>query len=252
LRDALAHAQFELRYQPVVELGSRSVVVYEALLHWRHPERGLLGADAFIGAAEESGLIDAIGGFALHAAVRDAAAWPGGVALAINLSPLQWRDSHLHETVASALRGAGLPAERLQLEIAESIGPAQDAAQMELLQQMQRLGVRIVLDRFGAGPSSLSHLLTLRFTRIKIHPAFVRNVAESTEAAAIVRAVATLAGSLGMTACADGVERPEQLERLRALGCHEAQGALLGAPLPAGALTFGTTTQPAIDAAAPR
>jgi EAL domain-containing protein (putative c-di-GMP-specific phosphodiesterase class I) len=151
---------------------------------------------------------------------------------------VQLRGSRLPALVAEALRESGLRADRLELEISESMRWTEDASHQALLQQLRALGVGIVLDDFGAGSSSLSSLRSFRFKRIKIHRSFVRDVVADSEAAAVVQAIATLGGSLGMVITADGVERQDQLDRLRTLGCHEAQGHFLGSPVPAAGLTF--------------
>jgi diguanylate cyclase (GGDEF)-like protein len=238
LRDALAQEQFELHYQPIVDLASRRVVAFEALLHWHHPDRGLVGSESFLTIAEKSGAIDAIGAWALNAAIRQAASWPDTMAIAVNLSPVQLRGGRLPALVAEALRESGLPADRLELEIAESMRWTEDASHQALLQQLRALGVGIVLDDFGVGSSSLSALRSFRFKRIKIHRSLVHDVVDDREAAAVVQAIATLGGSLGMAITASGVERQVQLDRLRTLGCGEAQGQFLGRPLPAAELSF--------------
>jgi EAL domain-containing protein (putative c-di-GMP-specific phosphodiesterase class I) len=197
-----------------------------------------VGSDAFLTIAEESGSIDAIGAWALNAAIRQAVGWPDTMAIAVNLSPVQLRGSRLPALVAEALRESGLRADRLELEISESMRWTEDASHQALLQELRALGVGIVLDDFGVGSSSLSSLRSFRFKRIKIHRSFVRDVVHDSEAAAVVQAIATLGGSLGMAITADGVERQDQLDRLRTLGCREAQGHFLGSPVPAAGLTF--------------
>jgi diguanylate cyclase (GGDEF)-like protein/PAS domain S-box-containing protein len=233
LRRALTASEFELYYQPLVEAQSGRVIGFEALLRWNHPHRGLVPPADFIPLAEEIGLIIPLGEWVLREACREAAAWPGGVKVAVNLSPVQFRSPTLFHTVVSALGSSELSPHRLELEITESVLLHDSAATLALLHQMRGLGVRIAMDDFGTGYSSLSYLRSFPFDKIKIDRSFVRELGEKADCLAIVRAVAGLGASLGITTTAEGVETPEQLEQVRAQGCIEVQGYLFSRPRPA-------------------
>lgn len=232
LRAALAKEELELFYQPLVHVGSGHVSGFEALIRWRHPERGLVSPAVFIPLAEEIGLIKPIGAWVLRRACADAALWPEGVKVAVNLSPVQFRDSSLPGIVAAALQSSGLPAERLELEITESLMLMDDQVVLKILHDLRRLGTRIAMDDFGTGYSSLSYLRRFPFDKIKIDQSFIRGLDEQGDSAAIVRAVISLGQSLGMTVNAEGVETEEQLSALRAQGCGEVQGYLFSPPRP--------------------
>jgi diguanylate cyclase (GGDEF)-like protein len=233
LRDAAARHQLELHYQPIMALGADRLLGFEALLRWRHPERGMVMPDQFIPLAEDTGLIEAIGNWVLNEAFAQASRWPAPLCIAVNLSPLQVKSSDLPGQVAAALRESGLDPQRVELEITESVRLAEDATNLARLHDLQALGVRICLDDFGVGYSSLSYLRSFPFKKIKIDRSFVRDVAVHPEAAAIVRAIAALGNSLGMVVTAEGVEHADQMEVLRELGCDEVQGYHLGRPQPA-------------------
>jgi diguanylate cyclase (GGDEF)-like protein/PAS domain S-box-containing protein len=233
LRRALAEDQFELWYQPVVDLPTSRISGCEALLRWRHPTRGLVLPSEFIPVAEEIGLIVPLGEWALRRACAEAVGWPPDLKVAVNLSPVQFRQRTLATTVALALAASGLAPHRLELEITESVLLLDNEANLATLRQLQALGTRISLDDFGTGYSSLSYLRSFPFDKIKIDRSFVADLEQSSDCTAIVRAVTTLGKSLGMTTVAEGVETPLQLERLRAEGCREAQGYLFSRPLPA-------------------
>ena len=232
LRHALAGGQLELFYQPLVHAGDGSISGFEALLRWRHPERGLVSPAIFIPVAEEIGLIDAIGAWALRRACRDAAGWPGTRKVAVNLSPAQFRGGTLVEDVANALAASGLPPGRLELEITESVMLQDDDSVLATLHGLRALGVRIAMDDFGTGYSSLSYLRRFPFDKLKIDQSFVRGMDDRGDCLAIVRAVIGLGRSLGMAVNAEGVETPEQLAALRAEGCNELQGYLFSRPRP--------------------
>ena len=236
LREAEARNELELHFQPIVALPTDSVVCFEALLRWRHPVRGMVMPDSFIPLAEETGLIEPIGAWVLREALAQAMTWPAHVSVAVNLSPVQIKGGNLPDMVAGALRASGIEPQRVQLEITENVRLAEDPANLSLLHELRSLGVCICLDDFGVGYSSLSYLRSFPFKKIKIDRSFVRDVAGSAEAAAIVRAITTLGASLGMAITAEGVEHQEQLQVLRSLGCDEAQGYLLSRPVPASEL----------------
>jgi predicted signal transduction protein with EAL and GGDEF domain len=233
LRRALAREEFALHYQPLVCLRSGAVTCCEALLRWSHPERGLLPPAEFIPVAEESGLVVQIGRWALQAACRDAAGWPGGTRVAVNLSPVQLRSPTLLRDVEDALALSGLPPQRLELEITESVLLEDGTAPRETLRALRARGIRIALDDFGTGYASLSYLRRFAFDKLKLDRSFVAEMAESAESRAIVRAVIGLARSLRIPVTAEGVETVAQFEALRRSGYAEAQGHLLARPVAA-------------------
>jgi diguanylate cyclase (GGDEF)-like protein/PAS domain S-box-containing protein len=245
LRLALAEGQFELYYQPLYSLGVDKVMGCEALLRWRHPVRGMVSPGDFIPIAEEIGLINPLGEWVLREACREAAGWPEHVRLAVNLSPAQFRDKHLVGTVVSALAASGLPAQRLELEITESVLLQDSVANMSVLHDLKALGVRISMDDFGTGYSSLSYLRSFPFDKIKIDQTFVRDILEDADALAIIKAVLDLGASLGITTTAEGVESVEQLDELRRQGCGEIQGYYISRPKPAAeiAAMLGVTVE---------
>lgn len=232
LRDALRLEQFEIHYQPQINVQTKALLGFEALLRWRHPDRGLLLPDAFIPLAEETGLIGTIGEWVVRRACRDAAAWPGGLLVAVNVSPVQFKSRTLAHMIVSALAESGLAPGRLELEITESVLFTENAFAMAALHQMKSLGVRIAMDDFGNGYSSLNYLRLFPFDKIKIDRSFVNELSQEGDAAAIVRAVIALGASLGIATTAEGVETEEQMQALHAQGCHEAQGFLVGRPMP--------------------
>ena len=233
LRFALRAGQFELFYQPLVDLHAGIVDGCEALLRWRHPERGLIGPDQFIPLAEEIGLIVPLGEWVLHRACGTATSWPGAMRVAVNLSPAQFKSRNLLAAIAGALRESGLPADRLELEITETVMLYDTDATLETLHQLHALGVCIAMDDFGTGYSSLSYLRRFPFDRIKIDQSFVRDMCSKQDCGAIIRAVASLSNELGMATTAEGVETQEQLDALTKAGCSEVQGYLFSRPVPA-------------------
>jgi diguanylate cyclase (GGDEF)-like protein len=235
LRRALAADALTLHYQPQVDAAAGRVTGLEALLRWRHPQRGWISPAEFIPVAEQSGLIVPLGEWALRRAARDAAGWPHRARVAVNVSPLQFRGPGLGDAVFGALRDAGLPAGRLEVEITESALLDDGDAVLSVLHRLRAGGVRVAMDDFGTGFSSLATLRSFPFDKIKIDQSFVR-VPEAgvPQAEAIVRAVAGLAAALGMRCTAEGVETAAQLDRLAAAGCNEVQGYLFGRPCPAG------------------
>lgn len=233
LRKALAEGEFELFYQPLFDLEADRVTGCEALLRWRHAERGMVSPGEFIPLAEEIGLIGALGDWVLREACAEASRWPAHVRLAVNLSPAQFRDRRLAATVVQALAASGLPAERLELEITESVLLQDSAANMAILHDLKALGVRISMDDFGTGYSSLSYLRSFPFDKIKIDQTFVRDILDDADALAIIKAVLDLGASLGITTTAEGVESEAQLDELRRQGCGEIQGYFISRPKPA-------------------
>jgi diguanylate cyclase (GGDEF)-like protein len=233
LRLALRTEQFEMFYQPLVDLHAGVVDGCEALLRWRHPERGLIAPDQFIPLAEEIGLIVPLGEWVLRQACGAMASWPGAMRVAVNLSPAQFKSRNLVAAVAEALRESGLPADRLELEITETVMLNDTDATLETLHQLQALGVCIAMDDFGTGYSSLSYLRRFPFDRIKIDQSFVRDMCSKQDCGAIIRAVTGLSNELGMATTAEGVETREQLDALTKAGCSEVQGYLFSRPVPA-------------------
>jgi len=233
LRRALQDGEFELFYQPLYHLDDERVTGCEALLRWRHPERGMVSPADFIPLAEEIGLIVPLGEWVLRTACAEAVRWPTHVRLAVNLSPAQFRDRGLVTTVVSALASSGLPAQRLELEITESVLLQDSAANMTMLHDLKALGVRISMDDFGTGYSSLSYLRSFPFDKIKIDQTFVRDILHDSDAMAIIKAVLDLGSSMGVTTTAEGVETQAQLDALRGQGCAEIQGYFISRPAPA-------------------
>jgi diguanylate cyclase (GGDEF)-like protein len=230
LRIALAEHQLELHYQPQLDLRTGRMTGVEALLRWRHPERGLIPPADFIPLAEESDLIVAIGEWVLAEACMQAAAWPS-LTMAVNLSPIQFMRSNLVKTVETVLAEARLPAERLELEITESVWLGDCDKAMATLNRLQALGVRVALDDFGTGYASISYLLRFPFDKIKIDRSFIQGLDQMSEANAVVHALIGLGRSIGMRASAEGVETPAQIEHLRKEGCEEVQGFYYGEPV---------------------
>ena len=230
LRRALAADEFELFYQPVVSILDRRPVGFEALLRWHHPERGLVSPERFIPMVEETGLIVPIGEWILKRACFEAARWPAELKVAVNLSAVQFTSQNLLSAVTSALELAGLDPGRLELEITESVILNDTEATLSTLHALKALGVRIAMDDFGTGFSSLRYLQRFPFDRVKIDKSFVDSLGETEKTDAIVRAVTGLCAALGMSTTAEGVETEAQLQVLASNGCDEAQGYLFGRP----------------------
>jgi diguanylate cyclase (GGDEF)-like protein len=231
LRRALALKQFELHYQPFLDLNTERVIGFEALLRWNHPVRGSIPPLDFIGVAEGNGLIIKIGEWVLRTACAAAASWPGDLIVAVNVSPLQFKADTLLETVASALTRPGLPPSRLELEITESALLDDTSNVLVTLHALRDLGVKISMDDFGTGYSSLSYLQKFPFNKIKIDRSFVANA--DADSRAILKAVSGLGSNLGMAITAEGVETAEQLARIRSQNCTHVQGFFTGRPMAA-------------------
>jgi len=232
LRLALAHGQFELHYQVQKAVETKSVTGHEALLRWRHPVRGLVPPSEFIPAAEETGLIVQIGEWVIRQACRDAADRPGLRRVAVNMSAVQFVHPDLPGLIADALRETGLDPSRLEVELTESTLVSDPERNLSILRRIQDMGVSVAMDDFGTGYSSLSTLRSFRFDKIKLDRSFMREVESDPQAKAIIRAVLALGDSLSIPVLAEGVETPDQLAFLQEEGCTEAQGYLLGRPLP--------------------
>ena len=238
MRMALSRHEFELHYQTIVNLESRQCCGAEALVRWRHPERGVVLPDRFIPVAEDSGLIVPLGEWILRQACADAGKWPSRFKVAVNLSPTQFKHGDLLSVLKSALNDTGLPPQRLELEITEWVLLENNAANLAILRDIKNLGVAIVLDDFGTGYSSMTYLQMFPFDRIKIDQTFIQNIMHHTTDAAIVCAIAGLGRNLGVATVAEGVETEEQLIAVRAAGCQLAQGYLFSRPVPASELAF--------------
>jgi diguanylate cyclase (GGDEF)-like protein len=238
LRNALTRDEFELHYHPIVDIRTNEIANVEALIRWRHPERGPIAPADFIPLAEESGLINQIGEWVLRRACADAAGWPPQYKVAANLSPVQFRRGNLVDVISGILAEAGLSPDRLMLEITESVLMQGSSENFETLHQLRKLGISIVLDDFGTGYSSLSYLRMFPFDQIKIDRSFVSELSSNADCAAIVSAVASLGRSLHVDTVAEGVETEDQLMLVRAAGCTHAQGFLFGRPCPVSELDF--------------
>ncbi|WP_024509312.1 EAL domain-containing protein [Bradyrhizobium sp. ARR65] len=232
LRDAIQNEQLRPYYQPLVDLSRGRITGFEALVRWPHRERGMVSPAEFIPVAEETGLINGVGGLMLRRACMDAASWPDEVRVAVNLSPAQFRTGNLLALVMDALRRSGLAAKRLELEITETLLLEKSSQVLATLHALRALGVRISMDDFGTGYSSLSYLRSFPFDKIKIDQSFVRDLGANREAQAIIRSIVSLGKGLGVTITAEGVETEAELSCLRAEGCDEGQGFLFSRARP--------------------
>jgi diguanylate cyclase (GGDEF)-like protein len=232
LRKALQAGEFELYYQPVVNLARNAISGFEALIRWNHPVKGLISPASFIPLAEEIGFIVPIGEWVIRQACTTAAQWPGDLHVAVNISAAQFRSPGLMQVIVGALAASGLPPTRLEIEITETVLLQNRETTLAVLHQLRALGVRIAMDDFGTGYSSLTYLQCFPFDKIKIDRSFVKDIAKNAGSLNIVRAVAAMANGMGMTATAEGVETAEQLETITSEGCTEMQGFLFSKPLP--------------------
>jgi diguanylate cyclase (GGDEF)-like protein len=254
LRKATAMGQFELFYQPIVDIGTEEIIGFEALLRWNRPECGMVQPNDFIPLAEETGLIVPIGEWVIQDACKQAAGWPGHVKVAVNLSPVQFKSRNLVRAVKAALATSGLAPWRLELEITESVLLQDNEKTLGVLHQLHDIGIRISMDDFGTGYSSLSYLRKFPFDKIKIDRSFINEMSDRDDSLAIVRAVSAIGVSLGMLTTAEGVETREQFERVKNEGCTQVQGYLFGAPQPATEVTrlLAETTRTARVAGKPK
>jgi diguanylate cyclase (GGDEF)-like protein len=230
LRKAVANCEFTINYQPVVNIRTGKVGTCEALIRWHQAERGWVPPMDFIPIAEETNLIVPIGEWVLNRACADAAEWPDGITVAVNVSPVQFKSANFVRVIANALEKSHLPASRLEIEITESVLMQDNESVLDLLHQIKRLGVSIAMDDFGIGYSSLGYLRSFPFDRIKIDRSFIRELSKDKDSLAILRAVVGLGRSLGIVTTAEGVETRDQLEVLRTEGCTDAQGYLFSQP----------------------
>ena len=233
LRQALTKEEFELYYQPLVNLQTNDITAFEALVRWNHPSKGLISPAEFIPVAEETGLIIPLGEWVLRNACREAAGWPEHIKVAINLSPAQLKSRDVVATVRKALTESGVAGARVQLEITESVLMQNTFSTLSTLHQLRALGVQIAMDDFGTGYSSLSYLRSFPFDKIKIDRTFIEDLSNGAEPLAIVHAVAGLAKCLNMISTAEGVETQQQLDKLQSVGCTEMQGYLFSKARPA-------------------
>jgi diguanylate cyclase (GGDEF)-like protein len=234
LRQAIERGELSVHYQPIVRAAGEEISGFESLVRWQHPTRGAISPSKFVPLAEEAGLIGKIGEWVLRTSLEEAANWPDHVRVAVNLSPLQFNDPGIIDVVATHLRETGVRAERLELEITEGVFLAEGDSTDETFAKLKQLGVRLALDDFGTGYSSLGYLKKAPFDKIKIDQSFVRGAASTTNRnAAIIRAIVTLAETLGMDTCAEGVETHDDLQLIRELGVSMVQGFIFGKPSPA-------------------
>lgn len=243
LRDALARNEFELHYQPVFDARTCRPCGAEALVRWRHPVKGLILPDHFIPLAEKSGLMEPLGEWILETACKDAASWPSHIKVAVNVSTVQFQTKTLLDIVLCSLVESGLPPERLELEITETLLMQNMESNSLVIQQLKNVGISIALDDFGTGYSSLSYLTQLPIDKVKIDKSFTQGLTQQGNSAAIVASILALAHGLDITVTAEGVETEQQLELLRVAGAHQVQGNLLGSPQPATELDFAALEQ---------
>ncbi len=236
LRKALLLRQFELHYQPQIDVETEGVIGLEGLLRWRHPVRGLLLPGDFLPLAEELGLAVPIGDWVLKTACREAVRWPSSVTIAVNVSPLQFEMGKFAQTVARALTTAGLSGDRLEVEVTENILLRDGHAVLATLNDLRALGVRVAMDSFGTGVASLSQLVNFPFDKIKIDRSLIALQQVDSRNRAIVRAISALGHSLGISTLAEGVETAEHLAHVRAEGCHSVQGFYYSKAVPSGEL----------------
>jgi diguanylate cyclase (GGDEF)-like protein len=232
LRQAVSRNELELYYQPQVDIYTDEIAAFEALVRWRHPERGMISPEDFIPLAEETGIIHRLGEWVLRRACIDATQWPDSVRISVNVSPAQFRNHDLTQMVADVLRDTTFPPHRLELEITESILLKDVEANLKTLHDLKQLGIRIAMDDFGTGYSSLGNLRSFPFDKIKIDRSFVSDLEQNADSAAIVHAILGLGHSLGIATCAEGVETKAQLTYLRREGCSEVQGYYFSKPKP--------------------
>jgi diguanylate cyclase (GGDEF)-like protein len=232
LKNALPRDEFELFYQPIVNLKTNQITSFEALLRWHHPERGLILPTEFVPVAEEIGLIAPIGDWVIYQSCKEAATWPEHLKVAINLSPAHLARSNIIALITGALAAARLPANRVELEVTEAVLLHATENTLATLHQLRAMGVRIALDDFGTGYSSLSYLRSFPFDKLKIDRSFIKDIGENEESVAIIEAIAMLAKALNVTTTAEGVETEQQLREIRRLGFTEMQGFLFSQPLP--------------------
>ena len=244
LRQALTDNRLEVHFQPIVDSKAFKICAAEALVRWRHPEKGLISPDQFIPLAEESGTILQIGEWMLQAACKEAAKWPSPIKVAVNLSTVQLRSANLLDSVMCVLVESGLPPDRLELEVTETALMEYGTESLSILKKLKNLGITVVLDDFGTGYSSLNQLTMFPFDKIKIDKSFTSSMTNRADCAAIISAVLALAQSLDIETTAEGVEKDDQLRILRLAGVTYIQGYLICRPCPASELDFHASFTP--------
>jgi diguanylate cyclase (GGDEF)-like protein len=232
LREAIAQGQFELHYQPVVDVKTRELRGVESLVRWRHPDKGMIAPDHFIPLAESTGLIVPLGEWILNQACADAANWPAHVKVAVNISAIQFKKGNLFEVILGVLVKTGLQPERLELEITETSLLENQEAHLTTIRQLKNLGLSIALDDFGTGFSSINYLTIFPFDKIKIDKSFTKGILSRADCKAVVASTLALAQGLGIVTTVEGVETEEQFEYMRNAGVELAQGYLFGRPVP--------------------
>ena len=232
LSKAIPRGEYELYYQPQVDLSSREVIGYEALLRWHHPEHGIVSPASFIPVLEESKMIVEVGEYVLERACREALLWPEEHKVAVNLSPVQFEHQNVAEMVKRVLASTGLAPERLEVEITESVLMSDSAAALKVLREIKALGVNIAMDDFGTGYSSLSYISEFEFDKIKIDRSFIASIQTDERARAITTTIIGLGRALDIMITSEGIETSEQLLLIQAAGCHFGQGYLFGRPMP--------------------
>jgi diguanylate cyclase (GGDEF)-like protein/PAS domain S-box-containing protein len=244
LRNAIAREEFELHYQPVVDVKTRRLCGVEALVRWRHPVKGLIAPDQFIPLAESTGLIVPLGDWVLQRACADAALWPAHIRIAVNISAVQFKRGNLFDVILCTLVETGLAPERLELEITETSLLENQEAHLATIRQLKNLGISIALDDFGTGYSSVTYLTSFPFDKIKIDRSFTQGALTRRDCAAVVSSVLALAHGLGMITTVEGIETGEQLKYMREAGVDLAQGYLFGRPVPISQLDLNPATLP--------
>ena len=246
LREAIAQGQFELHYQPVVDVKTRELCGVETLVRWRHPDKGMIAPDHFIPLAESTGLIVPLGEWILNQACADAANWPADVKVAVNISAIQFKKGNLFEVILSALVKTGLQPERLELEVTETSLLENQEAHLTTIRQLKNLGLSIALDDFGTGFSSINYLTIFPFDKIKIDKSFTKGILSRADCKAVVACSLALAKGLGIVTTVEGIETEEQFEYMRDAGVELAQGYLFGKPVPIS--EFGRASAPMLTA----
>jgi diguanylate cyclase (GGDEF)-like protein len=246
LREAIAQGQFELHYQPVVDVKTRELCGVETLVRWRHPDKGMIAPDHFIPLAESTGLIVPLGEWILNQACADAANWPADVKVAVNISAIQFKKGNLFEVILSALVTTGLQPERLELEVTETSLLENQDAHLTTIRQLKNLGLSIALDDFGTGFSSINYLTIFPFDKIKIDKSFTKGILSRADCKAVVACSLALAKGLGIVTTVEGIETEEQFEYMRDAGVELAQGYLFGKPVPIS--EFGRASAPMLTA----
>jgi diguanylate cyclase (GGDEF)-like protein len=244
LRDAIARDEFELHYQPVVDVKTRRLCGAEALVRWRHPTKGLIAPEQFIPLAESTGLIVPLGEWIMQRACADAASWPSHVKIAVNISAVQFRRGNLFDVILCTLVETGLAPERLELEITETSLLENQEAHLTTIRQLKNLGISMALDDFGTGYSSLTYLTNFPFDKIKIDRTFAQGVLHRRDCVAVVSSVLALAHGLGTITTVEGIETEEQFEYMRNAGVDLAQGYLFGRPVPLAQFDLNDATLP--------